>query len=160
LRYDGSPYYIGKGLHDRAWNHAKKERHRTPLNDALVVVIESSLTELGVFALERRMIRWYGRKDLSTGILRNRTDGGEGASGCSPWHKGRTAVYSAETLARNSESNKLSHPPGVPKSESHKLAMRKPKTKRPAKSEEHKQKIRESLLLRHKILKEASTFSK
>jgi len=43
--------------------------------------MEANLTEIGAYALERRYIRWYGRKCDNSSILINRTLGGEYPSG-------------------------------------------------------------------------------
>lgn len=83
LREDGSPYYIGKGKGSRAYKpHRTKDGGvHTPKDKSRIVFLEKNLNEIGAFALERRYIKWYGRKNTGTGILQNQTDGGEGLSG-------------------------------------------------------------------------------
>jgi hypothetical protein len=83
LREDDTPYYIGKGSGARAFKSHRTNRGgvHTPKDLTKIVFLECNLNEIGAFALERRIIRWYGRKDLGTGILHNKTDGGEGTSG-------------------------------------------------------------------------------
>lgn len=78
----GTPYYIGKGKGNRA-----TDRHigiQLPVNRRNIVYLEKNLTNVGALALERFYIRWYGRLDLNTGILRNRTAGGDGSYDASP----------------------------------------------------------------------------
>ena len=73
LREDGTVYYVGKGHGNRAF------RKGCPSRD--LIIVQEHPCEADAFAVEMFLMAYYGRKDLGTGILRNRTDGGEGTTG-------------------------------------------------------------------------------
>ena len=80
LREDGSPYYIGKGKGARAFSKGRGEV-RPPEDKTRIVILAENLEEKDAFTHEIELIAEYGRKDIGTGVLRNKTNGGDGPSG-------------------------------------------------------------------------------
>ncbi len=124
LREDGTPYYVGKGCGRRMY-----EEHtigKCPSKDRIIVQYFES-EEDALFA-EKFLILYFGRKDLGTGILRNYSDGGEGASNPSISSRGKRGralkgrEFSKETRTKLSLASK-----GKAKSEEHCNSIRRVK---------------------------------
>ena len=90
LREDRTPYYIGKGCGKRIYE-SKGKSCRKPKDKSRIIFLKQNLTEEEAFKHEIYMIDVFGRKDLGTGILHNRTNGGEGSSGFQ--HSEETKIY-------------------------------------------------------------------
>lgn len=130
LREDGTPYYIGKGKNNRLYNKGKRV-FLPPKDKSRIIFLKKNLTEEEAFKHEKYMIAVFGRKDLRTGILRNRTDGGEGTCGM---------ILSEQQKKEQSLCRK-----GKKKSEEHKRKIGKA-NKGKKLSEEHIQKLKNRII--------------
>lgn len=105
LREDGTPYYIGKGMGERIYKRGKNEI-KPPKDKSRVIFFKRNITEEEAFKHEIYMISIFGRKDLGTGSLRNRTNGGEGSSGLLVSDETRRKISKARTGTKMTEEHK------------------------------------------------------
>ena len=138
LREDGTPYYVGKGKANRAYRKGDREI-LLPNDRNKIKIVLQNLTEEQAFSNEIDYIAWYGRKDNNTGILRNRTDGGEGSSGFRHTDEWKIRLKTESLFATNN--------PGKNKSEETKEKIRQ-KSKEAMARPEVRQRYLESLKTR------------
>ena len=141
----GTPYYIGKGSKKRAWDQHRKSSCGiwTPKDKSKIIILEQNLTELGALALERRLIKWYGRLDNNTGILRNKTEGGDGGSGAIRSQSTRLKMSKARTGMTNPKLSETMK--GRKRSESHQANLTKALQNRGPCPEDIKSRIKETI---------------
>ena len=111
LREDRTPYYVGKGEGKRAYYKYNYEI-KPPKDKSRIILLKQNLIEKDAFKHEKYMIDVFGRKDLGTGILRNKTDGGDGNSGAvrtEEWRKKHSEMMKGENNPQYGKKGK-SHP--------------------------------------------------
>ncbi len=96
LRRNDTPYYVGKGSGKRAYCSVRG--HRPPKDRSRIVILDRS-SEAEAFKTEMELISSWGRKDLGTGCLHNRSNGGEGSKN-----------FSEETLQKLRKARKGKRP--------------------------------------------------
>jgi hypothetical protein len=102
FRQDGTPYYVGKGSGRRAFKNGGRPCNR-PQSRARILV-QHWESEEKAFEIEQWYILLYGRQDIDSGILRNKSDGGEGTSNLS--EETRMRMSSSHLGSMHSEETK------------------------------------------------------
>jgi hypothetical protein len=103
LREDRTPYYIGKGKRNRAYIKHHKGIS-VPKNRSRIIFLKQNITEEEAFKHEKYMIAVFGRIDLGTGILHNKTDGGEGSSGAIRSEEWKRNIIKADEIHRKNQT--------------------------------------------------------
>jgi hypothetical protein len=118
MNKQGQPYYIGKGQKRR---FIENHRVEVPSWD-YIKILKQDLTDVEACTLEETYIKKYGRKDIGTGILENRTGGGETSSpltrqkisnklkGITPWNKGKNYKCKGFSILRSKAKSGSNHP--------------------------------------------------
>lgn len=149
LREDGTPYYIGKGKGNRY-----KKRHSIaipPINR--IQFIQENMLEEDALTLEKELILKYGRKNEGSGILRNSTVGGDGgdtsnSEGYKSWFNSQERrELDKKTSERMKKNNPMFSEEVKKKVFTPELSEKISKANKGVpKSDEHKEKLRESSL--------------
>jgi hypothetical protein len=118
LREDKTPYYIGKGRNNRI-NEFHTKYVKLPPKERRII-LKYFDNEYSAYEHEKYMIFVFGRKDLDTGVLINRTEGGDAPpkNNIAGWNKGLKMKFSEERNKKISQS--LS---GKKKSDEHKKKL-------------------------------------
>lgn len=145
----GTPYYIGKGFGKRAYQPHRKLN--LPKNKNLIVIMESGLTELGAFTLERRLIKLFGRKDLNSGILLNKTDGGPGSPRCIALLNTKKSLIHKQNISKSKKGKKIHTAESKKKLSDAAKGINNPMHKKGGHSAETKLKMKKPKSAAHKI---------
>lgn len=119
-RNDGTPFYVGAGKNSRYKSYQRRNSHTLNIVKKLGGMMQFQKSIIAVqdiehaFNLEKQLIKKFGRKDLGTGCLSNKTDGGEGTTNKIVSKKTKKSVteankkreWSQQTRKRMSESLK------------------------------------------------------
>lgn len=113
IRLDkNEPFYIGIGEKlDRAFYTYKRNEHWNHIYNKTEIEIQILFEDVSLeYAIEKEkeLIKLYGRKDLKTGTLVNKTDGGEYVTGLSDYTRNKMSQKAKERIVTDEWKKNMS----------------------------------------------------